>query len=206
MTITLQVEPRQVFGKKVKNLRKAGLTPAEVYGQGTENISIQVGTRALQKALNQAGKTNVISVEVEGNKSVPVMARNIQYDSISQNVIHVDFHAVDMSSTVVVSVPVEITGKSDLITNQGGTLTTGINTLDIEALPGKIPNSIRIDIGQLTSFSESLLVSHLELGDDIIIHSSPNSMLVSIQPPRLLQEEGSREEEGLSAIGEEIEE
>lgn len=195
MAITLEAQMREIFGKKVKRLREQDIIPAEVYGNA-DNVSVQIDRRILRKTLKEAGNTQVITLTVGQEKSIPVMARNIQYDSITQSVIHVDFYAVDMKSTVTVSVPVEVIGKSPLIDTEGGVLTTGINTLEIEALPDNIPESVQVDVSILTSFADSILVGDLNLGDGIIIHSSPNSMLASVVPPRQLEEEVTEGIEG----------
>jgi large subunit ribosomal protein L25 len=197
-TIALQAAPREVFGKKVKALREAGLIPAEIYGRKTKSQSIQVPVKDLHRALSEAGGTNLIAVKVGKQKAIPALARNIQYSIVKHNLLHVDFYAVVMDETVNVNVPIHVIGESELIKQEGGTLVTGINELEIEALPGNLPESIEVDISGIESFSKSISVADLTLPEDIIVHSSLESMVVVIQPPRLAEEE---EEEGLEEEG-----
>ena len=203
-TIALQAAPREVFGKKVKTLREAGLIPAEIYGRKTKSQSIQVPVKELRRALSQAGGTNLIAVKVGKQKAIPALARNIQYSIVKHNLLHVDFYAVVMDETVNVNVPIHVIGESDLIKQEGGTLVTGINELEIEALPDNLPESIEIDISNIKGFSKSISVADLILPEDIIVHSSPESLVVVIQPPRLAEEEGEAvlEEEGLETSAE----
>jgi len=189
-TIELHAETRTVFGKKVKDLRQAGIVPAEIYGKKTKNLSIQIPTRDLEYTLSAAGNTNLISIKIGSKKKgIPVLARNIQYSPVRQRLLHVDFYAVIMDETVSVNVPIRIIGESDLIAQQNGTLMTGLNELEIEALPADIPESIEIDISELAEFGQSIHVSDLPATANIIIHSSPESLLASIQPPRTSDEE-----------------
>ncbi len=203
-TIKLQAAPREVFGKRVKTLREAGLIPAEIYGRKTESQSIQIPVKDLHRALDQAGGTNLIAVEVGKQKAIPALARNVQYSILKQNLLHVDFYAVVMDETVNVNVPIYVIGESDLIKQEGGTLVTGINELEIEALPGNLPESIEVDISGIEGFSKSISVADLTLPEDIIVHSSPESMVVVIQPPRLIEEEEEDilDEEGLEVSAE----
>jgi len=202
-TIALQAAPREVFGKKVKALRKAGLVPAEIYGRKTKNQSIQVPVKELRRALNQAGGTNLIAVKVGKQKAIPALARNIQYSILKRNLLHVDFYAVVMDETVTVNVPIHVIGESDLIKHKGGTLVTGINELEIEALPDNLPETIEVDISSIDGFSKSINVADLTLPEGIIVHSSPESLVVVIQPPRLAEaREESLEEEGLESSAE----
>jgi len=208
-TIELHAEPRTVFGKKVKELRQAGMIPAEIYGRKTDNQSIQIPVRTLEHTLNEAGNTNLISIKVgKKKKGIPVLARNIQYSPIRQRLLHVDFYAVVMDETVSVNVPIRIIGESSLITQQNGTLMTGLNDLEIEALPADIPEAFEVDISDMTDFGQSIHVSDLTVTDNITVHSSPESLLVSIQPPRTSDEdELEAEAEGeLEAEGEITEE
>ncbi len=211
-TIELHAEARTVFGKKVKGLRQAGIVPAEIYGKKTKNHSIQIPVRDLEYTLNEAGNTNLISIKIGDKKTgIPVLARNIQYSPVRQRLLHVDFYAVIMDETVSVNVPIRIIGETDLITQQNGTLMTGLNELEIEALPADIPETIEIDISNLTDFGQSIHVSDLPAADNITIHSSPESLLASIQPPRTsdeedLVEEVIEEEEDMEESTEETEE
>jgi large subunit ribosomal protein L25 len=188
MNIQLQAQKRDVFGKKVKHLRKEGLIPCQIYGKGVDPISVQVPVRALRKALREAGNTNLIYLAVENQMAVATLAKDVQYTPLRGDVLHVDFHAVDLNQTVTVSVPVHLIGTSEL-TKQGGVLMQGLNSLDIETKPQNLPESIEVDISIITDFNTAISVADLDLPEDWIIHSNEDSMLATIQPPREEEEE-----------------
>ncbi len=204
MAIELKAEPREVFGKKVKTLRNAGFVPAEIYGHGVGNISIQAPEKILKSVLGEAGATNLISIKIGRKKPINTLARNIQYSPIKHTLLHVDFYAVDMANTVQVSVPIRLIGEEPELVKQGGMLITGITELDLEALPSDLPESIEVDISELTSFGDAIHVSHLNLPDKITVHSSPESLIVTIQPPRVSEEEEEVVETVIEETTEEI--
>jgi len=206
MAYEIQAEKRTIFGKKVKNLRQAGKIPAEIYGYGTaNNVSIQLDTKALQQVLKDAGNTNLISLLLEGQPPIQALARDIQYSTIKRDVLHVDFYAVNLTEMVAVNVPIHLIGESPLIEAEDGTLVTGINSLEIEALPTAIPESFEVDVSGLITFSDSISVSDLTLPEGVNLLSSPDSLVATIQPPRLTtieeEEEAAALEEAL-ALGE----
>ena len=133
MDYNLQAEERTVFGKKVKQLRAAGQTPAEIYGRGSDNQSVQIDAKSLINVLKQAGLTNLISIKVGNNEPVQALARNLQYSPVKRTLLHVDFYTVRMDEKVTVTIPVQLVGETDLVKDLGGTLMSGLTTLDIEA-------------------------------------------------------------------------
>lgn len=186
--IELQAEPRTVFGKNVKSLREQGLVPAEIYGRKTSNISIQVPQKVLAEVLAKAGKTHLINIKVGNEKGIPALARKIQLTPIKRQVGHVDFYAVVMTDTVAASVPVVIVGENDLITHHNGSLLTGLSEVVVEALPDHLPETIEVDISSLKEFSDAIHAADLALPQGVMLHSSPDSLIVSIQAPRLAEE------------------
>lgn len=203
MNYTLDAETRTIFGKKVKQLRQVGKVPAEIYGRETDNQSIQVDGKTLTRVLQEAGSTNLIEVKVDGKQAINALARNIQISPVKRDLLHVDFYAVIMTETVTVSVPIQLIGESTLIKDEGGTLVSGLNELDIEALPGDLPEVIEVDISTLESFSDSVSVADISLPDTITILSNLESMVATIQPPRVEEDFDAIDAE--LAEGEEVE-
>jgi large subunit ribosomal protein L25 len=205
----LEAEARTTFGKKVKNIRNAGLVPAEIYGRGFENQSIQVDGKILSQLLEDAGSTNLITIKVGSKKPVSTLARNIQYSPVKRDLLHVDFYAVIMDETVSVTIPIHLVGESVLVKDEDAVLVTGINSLDIEALPADLPESVEVDLTVIESFNDSISVADLSLPEGVIIHSSLESMIATYQPPRLVEEEEEDTElleEGIEGEEGEVEE
>lgn len=203
--LTLKAEVRETVGKQVRHLRRRGLIPAVLYG-GTneETVSLQIKERPLAKVLAEAGTYQLISLEVDGNKPQMTLARDIQRDVIKRNYIHVDFYAVRMDEKVTAQVPVVIEGVSPAV-KEGGILTQGLDAIDVECLPADLISAIAVDISGLEEFNDTISVSDLIVPSSIKILSDPESMVIKIEPPRLIVEEEDELDEALPEDGAEVE-
>lgn len=206
----LTADKRDVIGKKVKQIRREGLVPGTIYGPKTEPVNVQFKYRALEVALRDAGGTNVIDVDVDGDKSYPVLARDVQRSIIKRELLHVDFFALDMDSKIRIEVPLIIEGISPLVQGREGIMLTGPNTLTIETLPTKMLNKIVVDVSELDEMGATISVKDLDLGEGSIIINDPEEMLAKIvQPSAARAEQAAAEleegEEGELLEGEEEE-
>lgn len=193
MAIELNAEKRQVFGKKVKTLRAEGFVPCEIYGPKHDNYSIQISDKELSAALHESGYTSLITVNITSENPVQVLVKDVQRSVLKNELVHVDFHAIDQDQSVTVNVPIVLIGESAL-QREGGVMMPGLNELVVEARIQDIPQSVEVDVSKITTFGDSILVGDLDLPESMTIHSSPDSMLVSIRPPRILSGETEEDE------------
>src|SRR5439155_20353699 len=92
--LDLSAEPRSVFGKHVRRLRRQGIIPANIYGHGASR-AIQASSRALERLLSQGGRTGVVTIAVDGHSETALL-KTMQRDPRSGQILHVDFQAVSM--------------------------------------------------------------------------------------------------------------
>jgi len=199
-TYKLDVQVRTVFGKKCAALRRQGLVPGVVYGPKIEPIHFQAPYRPLQVALLKAGGTQLIDLSIDG-KSYPVLAREVQRDVTRGDILHVDFLAVDMTATIRTSIPIHYINESPAVQSRLGILVNGISNLEIESLPGDLPERIEVDIARLVNVNDAIFVRDLDLGEKIEIISDPDEMVVRVAALSVQEEEAEAEgeEEGTSA-------
>lgn len=201
---TIEAQPRDVRGKKVKRLRKVGMVPISVYGAKIDPLVLQVPYRPLEIALMKAGGTNLIDLTVEGKTHV-VLARDVQRHVLLGTIEHVDFFAVDQSQKIRADIQIHLIGESPMVVSRQGILLTGTNTLTIEVLPSKLINEIEIDLTPLVEIGQSIHVSDLDLDDEIDIINDPEEMIVRISQPSAARAailEGEEGEEGEEEIEE----
>ncbi len=111
--IKLTLDPRDILGKKVKQLRNTGTIPVHLYGPGLESRPLQCAQPILIRALSQAGGTTPITITVPGeNGEQLTFAREIQWDPLTGNILHVDFLAVQANQPVSAQVPISLAGDS----------------------------------------------------------------------------------------------
>ncbi len=184
----IEAQSREIVGKKVSQLRRQGIVPVTVYGPKSQPMNLQVPYRPLQIALMRAGGTNLIEISVDG-KSTPVLAREVQRDILRNDIMHVDFFAVDMTAKIRIDVPLHFVGDSPAVTTKKGILVTGPTTITVETLPSHLLNQIEIEISNLNEVGDSIHVRDLKLGDEIVIINDPEEMIARISQPAAARSE-----------------
>ncbi|MGB9707664.1 MAG: 50S ribosomal protein L25, partial [Microgenomates group bacterium] len=121
--IILKVELRQVFGKKLKSLRKQGLIPGNIYGPDFKSQAVSVNFKDFIKVYKQAKETGVVYLELKEEK-IPVLIKNIQRHPINESILHVDFRKIDLKQKIETEVPVTIVGESPAVVEKKGVLLT----------------------------------------------------------------------------------
>ena len=179
----LAADVRQARGKKNRQLRREGFVPGIVYGPSTDPIGVQFPYRAVEVTLMNAGGTNLIDIEVNGD-SYPSLAREVQRDVVRGDILHVDFLAVDQTQRISVEVPIIMEGSSPVVVAREGILITGRSSLTLEVYPSDIRDRILINLDELTEMGAEVLVRDLTFGENVTVHNDPNEMLAKIvQPP-----------------------
>ncbi len=182
----LLVTTREILGKKVRFLRRQGITPVHLFGHNAESMALQCDTTELRHALAQAGMTRLISLKVDKTKKPRnVMVREVQRESITGELIHVDFYQVSMLEKIRVEVPIILVGESPALKSQENFLTHELNNLTVECLPGEIPNRVELDLGLLTEAEQAIHVKDIALGEGITILNNPEQLVVKISVRRV---------------------
>jgi large subunit ribosomal protein L25 len=181
--ILLNAEPRTIKGKKVKDLRRQGYVPAVMYGHRTEPVSLQVTERELRQVLREAGSSRLITLSVAGTAEPRmVLVRDLQRDSINHAVLHVDLYEVIMTEKLTAEVPIVLMGEAHPVKAAEGLLFHGLDSIEVECLPGDLPENIQIDLSQLTTIGQAILVRDLKVGEGIEILTERDEVVVKILP------------------------
>ena len=186
--IELRAEPRVVKGKQVRNLREQGLVPAILYGSQIDAMPIQIESKTLHKVLAQAGGNTLVSLQIGDKQPVLTLAREIQRDIIRHHIVHVDFYQVVMTEKITAEVPIILTGEAPAVEEKGGVLVHGLNTVQVQCLPGDLPPSFKVDLSSLSDFNSLVAVADLQVPPSITIISDPDSVIVRIEAPRMIEE------------------
>jgi large subunit ribosomal protein L25 len=196
--ILLNAEQRALAGKRVKQLRHQGFVPGVLYGHHIEPVSVKVEDRALREVLQVAGVNRLVTLTVPGlGEAKQVLVRELQRDSISHAMLHVDFYEVVMTERLTAEVPIVLVGESPVVVAGEGVLFEGMDTIEIECLPGDLPPQIELDISGLVAIDDTILVSQLQVSDAVEILVDPDEIVVKILPPAAeeIEEEVVVEEE-----------
>ena len=157
----LAVKTRDVLGKKVKALRNEGLIPAELYGHGFENVHLALPAKEFNKVLKEAGSTSVVTLLL-GKETKSAMIHEVARDSVTSEVIHVDFHQVRMDELVKADVPLEFIGEAPAIKAFAAVINKSMSEIEVEAFPQDLPRSIAVDLSVLDALDKTIYVKDLK--------------------------------------------
>ncbi|MFA6602667.1 MAG: 50S ribosomal protein L25 [Candidatus Shapirobacteria bacterium] len=178
----LEVTKREITGRKVKHLRKDGITPAGIYGNGYDSISISVNTRQLDKIYDEVGESGLVDLMLEGTK-IPVLFRNAQYHPVGGNLIHVDCFKVNLKEKIVATVPVELIGEAPIV-KAGNILVPVASEIEVEALPADLPEKIEIDISNMETLEAMITAGDIKLDEKVELKSSADLVIVKVEEPK----------------------
>lgn len=179
----LSADARTVLGKKVKQLRKTGFLPANVYGKGLASKALQVKLPDFQAIFKAVGETGLIDLQVEG-KSHPVLIKNLQIDYFNNIPLHADFYQVNLKEKVKTMVPVELVGEAKAVAEKIGVLLQTLSEVEIEALPDRIPENIEVNIEQLAEIGSGITVADLKAPEGVVILTDPGVTIARISEPQ----------------------
>jgi large subunit ribosomal protein L25 len=179
----LKAETRTIFGRKLKTLRRSGIVPANIFGKNLKSLSIQVESKSLKEVLKKAGETNLIDLSLEKGKTHPVLVAGYAQDPISGELLHVDFHEVDLNVKTTAMVPLKTVGESEAV-KAGNVLVLQRNEIEVEALPANLPNEIEVDITVLTEVGSTIHARDLKLDrSKVTLMVEDDEVIATVQEP-----------------------
>jgi large subunit ribosomal protein L25 len=176
---TLSANPRTVTGKKVKFLRASGVVPGTIYTKGESSVSIEFDGKTFVKTLLTAGKSTIIHCSV-GKTVYPVLISAIQRDPIRNEVMHVEFHKVNLKEKIKAHVPLEYVGEPIGIKEVGGLLLPLVFDVEVEALPSDLPEKFIVDVTPLATINAELQVKDIPVSAAVTIHADPDLIIVKL--------------------------
>ena len=203
--VEIELNPRELMGKKAGRLRRAGIVPVHLYGPGMEPRALQCNASQLIRVLATAGAATPIHITIQGEPGNHLaFAREIQWDPKRDDLLHVDLLAADISRPVTAQVPIVLIGESAGARTVSGTVMHQLRTVDIQALPLEMPSEIELDISVMEEPDSVIRVSDLLIPENATLLSDVEELVVRIELPRVEVEveveEGLEEgEEGAGA-------
>ncbi len=192
MALTLDVEPREVHGRRVGALRRGGQVPGVVYGHRVAAILVQCGAREFERLYRRAGRAHLLQLRIAGErKRRPVLIREVQINPRHATVVHVDFLQVDLLERLVVDVPVVLVGEAAATRLGTGEVLHALHGLAVSCLPTAIPGQIDVDVSALAAVDDEIRLSALTLpeGAELASGVDPEELVVKILASRVAEAE-----------------
>jgi len=163
-----------------RRLRRKGLIPAVLYGHKEATLSITLPAEEVEKAIRHG--VRVVDLKA-GGKEEKALIKEIQWDHLGKELLHVDFTRVALDERIVIQVPLELRGTAPGVT-AGGRLDQPIHALSVECLAISIPESIRVNIGEL-QMEGIIHVRDLVLPPGVKAMTDPEAIVVHVTPPEV---------------------
>jgi large subunit ribosomal protein L25 len=175
--VTVTAQTRAVRGsREARRLRKQGLVPGVVYGHKEATISLSLPAEELQKAIRHG--VRVVDLQSDG-KVQKALIRDVQWDHLGKELLHVDFARVSMDERIVLTVPLEVRGTAPGIA-AGGVLDQPLHSLSIECLALSVPESIRVSVNEL-QLDGIIHVKDLVLPSGVKAMTDPELIVVQVK-------------------------
>ena len=193
MAVALNGTIREGRGKGAnRRLRATGMLPAVVYG-GKDSVSLTVDPKELRKLVQKEGINSLIELIIEGDSEPKrvVVIKDHQQHPIRPGWEHADFLEVDMKQAIRVDVPIILDGHSPG-EKLGGLVEHNLHTLSVKCLPGKIPESIKVDMTQV-QLDQVVHISDLVVDENIEILDHLSEAVVSVHEVKVKAEKSATE-------------
>jgi len=178
-TVEIVAQDRKAYGSRAaRRLRKAGQVPGVIYGHKEATVSVAVSGAELNSAIRHGAR--IIDLK-QGDAVQRALIKDLQWDPLGHDILHVDFTRISKDEKLVLPVRVELRGTAPGVTG-GGVLSQSLHELTVECLPDSIPSSIRVNIGTL-QIGDVIHVKELTLPPGVAVKDDPDAVVVQIMAP-----------------------
>jgi large subunit ribosomal protein L25 len=195
MSLVIKSETRDARGKNAsRRIRRRGMIPAVLYGEGVESVSLILDKKDIIKILkSESGENTLFKIGLPGEEK-DAMIKAVQIDPTTDEILHADLIRIAMDKTIRVMVPIEVTGEAYGVKTEGGFVDFMTREIEVECLPAAIPERLTVDITGL-HLHQSLKVGEIALPEGVKLISEPSAVAVLIQVPHEEKVEAKPEEE-----------
>lgn len=192
----LKVKSRDTLGKKVRFLRRQGLTPVNLYGPKTESIPLQVETSLLERLIATVGRNALITLKVDRAKEPRLaMIRDIQRDPLTGALLHVGFFQIEVTHKVRAEIPLIFLGEAPAAKSPRAMVIQNLTSLQVEGLPTDLPRRIEVDLSLLEEMNQAIHVREIPMDDRLEVLTDPDEVVVHVIETRAPVEEEEVKEE-----------
>jgi large subunit ribosomal protein L25 len=194
----LSLTVKQRKKKNLDSLRQQDLIPAVLYGPRMENQLVSVETKEFSRIYQEAGESSMIKLKLGEGKSSQefmVLIKDIQRDPVTDRIIHIDFYQPQLDQEIEATVNLVFDGVAPAVKELGGILVKNIPELEVVGLPQKLPSEIKVNVDQLKTFEDHILVKDLDLPEGVKPLREPEDVVVLVTRPMAEEKIVEEEEE-----------
>jgi large subunit ribosomal protein L25 len=190
--ISLEAREREGRGKNdARRLRAQGMVPAVLYGDGggAGSTVLAVPTKVVDYTLQHVGDNALYDLKLGDQDDATVRVVDVQRNPVSGRLVHVDLAPVNMRERIVITVPLTVAGADDSPgVTEGGVLDQVAYEVEVESLPGDIPQGLTLDVSSL-QIGDNLTLADVELPEGVELISDPEEVAATVTPPTEISDE-----------------
>ena len=176
-TVTLKTQPRSDFGTvSARRLRKQGLLPAVVYGHKEQTLTVVLPREDVERVVKRG--IRIVTIDA-GGKSETARFRELQWDNLGKEILHVDFMRVSKDERIVVPIRIEVRGHAPGV-GEGGVLDQPLHNLQVECPALEIPEFVRVTVDTL-HVGDAIHVKDLTLPPGVVAKADPDAVVVHVK-------------------------
>jgi large subunit ribosomal protein L25 len=190
--VSLEAREREGRGKNdARRLRAQGMVPAVLYGDGggAGSTVLAIPAKVVDYTLQHVGDNALYDLKLGGHDDATVRVVAVQRNPVSGRLVHVDFAPVDMRERIVITVPLTVAGADESPgVTEGGVLDQVAYEVEVESLPGDIPQELMLDVSGL-QIGDNLTLTDVELPEGVELISDPEEIAATVTPPTEISDE-----------------
>jgi large subunit ribosomal protein L25 len=174
--VVVKASKRDVIGKQVGALRRAGKLPAVLYGHHIESTPIMLDAHETSLTLSKLTSSSLVTVELDG-KEYPSLVRQRQRDPLKNRLLHLDFQVISLTEKIRTTIGIELVGKASAVKDFNAVIITGLTELEVECLPQDLPERILVDVSGLAEIGAAIHVRDVVLSDKVAVLDDKDEMI-----------------------------
>jgi len=182
--LELIAKERRITGKQVHRLRREGLVPAVLYGNGAPSLPLQIEREALQQLLHREGRSTLLQLKLDGRRATTALVKQVQYHPTSGELLHVDFQRVGAREKLKARVPLHFVGEAPAVGLGNVVIVRSLDEMQVECYPADLPAALEVDLSQLHEPGSAIRVKDLHPGSKVTILDQPDQVVASAAATR----------------------
>jgi large subunit ribosomal protein L25 len=180
--VVLKASHRDVIGKQVKALRRAGRLPAVLYGRNIQPIPISLDMKAASRIFPYITSSQLVVVDLDGEQH-RALVREKQRHPVFGTLLHIDLNVVSMTEKLRANIVLELVGEAPAVKDFNAVLVQTIEELEVQCLPQYLMDRIEVDLASLKQFGDAIHVREINLSAEIEVLTDPNEVVVVATAP-----------------------
>lgn len=180
-SLTVQLRDKSV---KAKDIRKMKMIPAEFYGRGVDNLTLQMDYQDFRRMYRKAGTNTVIDLTIDGKGVKNVLVHRVDLDPVTDFISYVEFINVRMDEEITTVVPLRIEGQAPAVRDLGAILIQNMDGVEVTCLPAYLPHELVVNIDNLVDINSSVHVADIVAPANVKITADPEESVISLAMPQ----------------------